>query len=50
MFWNNSPSSTLKYAFLDEEKAKLVIIASQLDKKQEEHLLEVLRQDEDAIS
>ena len=41
--------STLKYAFLDEEKAKSVIISSQLDKKQEEHLQEVLRQNEDAI-
>ena len=27
--------STLKYAFLDEEKAKLVIISSKLDMKQE---------------
>ena len=35
--------STLKYAFLDEEKAKLVIISSTLDIKQEEKLLEVLR-------
>ena len=35
--------STLKYAFLDEEKAKPVIILSKLDIKQEEQLLEVLR-------
>ena len=35
--------STLKYAFLDEEKAKSVIISSKLDMKQEEQLLEVLR-------
>ena len=33
--------STLKYAFLDEEKAKLVIISSQLDKNQEEQLLPI---------
>ena len=36
-------SSTLNYAFVDEEKAKPVIISSQLDMKQEEQLLEVLR-------
>ena len=41
--------STLKYAYLDEEKAKPVIISSKLDIKQEEQLLEVLRQNEDAI-
>ena len=41
--------STLKYAFLDEEKAKLVIISSKLDMKQEEQLLEVIRQNEEAI-
>ena len=41
--------STLKYAFLDEEKAKLVIILSKLDIKKEEKLLEVLRRNEDAI-
>ena len=41
--------STLKYAFLDEEKAKPVIISSKLDIKQEEQLLEVLRRNEDAI-
>ena len=35
--------STLKYAFLDEEKARPVIISSMLDIKQEERLLEVLR-------
>ena len=41
--------STLKYAFLDEEKAKPVIISSLLDIKQEEKLLEVLRKNEEAI-
>ena len=41
--------STLKYAFLHEEKAKLVIISSKLDIKQEEQLLEVQRQNEEAI-
>ena len=41
--------STLKYAFLDEEKAKLVIISSKLDIKQEEQLMEVLRRNEEAI-
>ena len=35
--------STLKYSFLDEEKAKPLIISSKLDMKQEEQLLEVLR-------
>ena len=42
-------SSTLKYAFLDEEKAKPVIISSKLDIKQEERLLEALRRNEDTI-
>ena len=42
-------SSTLKYAFLDEEKAKSVIILSTLDTKQEERLLEVLRKNKEAI-
>ena len=41
--------STLKYAFLDEEKAKSVMISSTLDIKQEEKLLEVLRKNEEAI-
>ena len=41
--------STLKYAFLDEEKAKPVIILSKLDMKQEEQLLKLLRQNEEAI-
>ena len=41
--------STLKYAFLNEEKEKPVIIWSNLDIKQEEQLLKVLRQNEDAI-
>ena len=42
-------SSTLKYAFLDEEKAKQIIISSKLDIKQEEQLLEVLRKNKEAI-
>ena len=37
------------WAFLDEEKAKPVIISSKLDMKQEEQLLEVLRKNEEAI-
>ena len=41
--------STLKCAFFDEEKAKPKIILSQLDMKQEEQLLEILRRNEDAI-
>ena len=41
--------STLKYAFLDEEKAKPVIISSKLDIKHKEKLLEVLRRNEEAI-
>ena len=41
--------STLKYTFLDEEKAKPVIISSKLDMKQEEQLLEVLRRNEEVI-
>ena len=41
--------STLKYPFLDEEKAKPVIISSKLDMKQEEQLLEVLRRNEETI-
>ena len=41
--------STLKYAFLDEEKAKTVIISSKLYIKQEEQLLEVLRRNEEAV-
>ena len=41
--------STLKYAFLDEEKAKLVIISSTLDIKKNEKLLEVLNKNEEAI-
>ena len=41
--------STLKYAFLDEEKAKPIIISSNLDMKQEGQLLEALRQNEEAI-
>ena len=41
--------STLKYAFVDEEKAKPVIISSKLDMKQEEQFLEVLMRNEEAI-
>ena len=41
--------STLKYAFLDEEKAKPVIISSKLDTNQEERFLEVLRKNKEAI-
>ena len=41
--------STLKYALLDEEKAKQVIISSKLDQKLDEQLLEVLRRNEEAI-
>ena len=41
--------SALKYAFLDEEKTKPVIISSKLDLKQEEQLLEVLRRNEEVI-
>ena len=41
--------STLKYVFLDEEKAKPVIISSKLDMKLEEKLLEVLRKNEELI-
>ena len=41
--------STLKYAFLDDKKAKPVIISSKLDLKQEEQLLEVLRKNKEAI-
>ena len=41
--------STLRYAFLDEEKAKPVIILSTLDINLEEKLLEVLRKNEEAI-
>ena len=45
---NNLPS-TLKYDVLNTKKEKLVIISSQLDKEQEEQLLEVLQRNEDAI-
>ena len=41
--------STLKYVFLDEEKAKPVIISSNLDTKQEEQLLDIVRRNEDTI-
>ena len=45
----NTLPSTLKYAFLDEEKAKRVIISSKLDMKQEKQLLEVQRKNKEAI-
>ena len=35
--------SSLNYAFLDAQEAKLVIISSQLDHDQEKQLLDVLR-------
>ena len=41
--------STLKYAFLYEEKSKPGIISSKLDIKQEEKLLKVLRKNEETI-
>ena len=41
--------STLKYAFLDHQCANPVIISSQLEKDQEERLLEVLRGRKKAI-
>ena len=41
--------SALKYAFLDEEKAKPMIILSTLDIKQEERLLKVLKKNKEAI-
>ena len=41
--------STLKYAFLDSQQAKLVIISSQLNEEQEKQLLDVLQQNEQAI-
>ena len=40
---------TLKYAFLDEEKAKLVIILSKLNIEQEKPLLDVISWNEDVI-
>ena len=41
--------STLKYAFLDHQCANPLIISLQIDKDQEERLLEVLRGRKDAI-
>ena len=43
-------SSTLKYAFLDSQQVKTVIISSQLNEKQEKRLLDVLRRNKQAIS
>ena len=42
-------SSTLKYAFLDSQQVKPVIISSQLNEEQEKRLLDVLRRNEQAI-
>ena len=41
--------STLKYAFLDSQKVKPVIVSSQLNEEQEKWLLDVLRRNEQAI-
>ena len=41
--------STFKYTFLDHQCANPIIISSQLDKDQEERLLEVLRGRKEAI-
>ena len=41
--------STIKYAFLDSHQTKPVIISSQLNEEQEKRLLDVLRQNEQAI-
>ena len=41
--------STLKYAFLDSQQVKPVIISPQLDEEQEKRLLDVLRCNEQAI-
>ncbi|CAA6669115.1 unnamed protein product [Spirodela intermedia] len=41
--------STLKYAFLDSQQVKPVIISSQLNEEQEKRLLDVLRRNEQAI-
>ena len=40
---------TLKYAFLDSQLVKPVIISSQLNEEQEKRLLDVLRRNEQAI-
>ena len=42
-------SSTLKYAFLDAEQQKPVIISSELNEEKEKRLLDVLRWNEQAI-
>ncbi|CAA6665827.1 unnamed protein product [Spirodela intermedia] len=41
--------STLKYAFLDSQQVKPVIISSQLNEEQEKRVLDVLRRNEQAI-
>ena len=41
---------TLKYAFLDSQQVKPVIISSQLNEEQEKRLLDVLRRNEKPIS
>ena len=42
--------SHLKYAFLEPEKAKLVIISAALTKNEEQELLKILRKYNEAIS
>ena len=41
--------STLKYAFLDSQQVKPLIISSQLNEEQEKRLLDILRQNEKAV-
>ena len=41
--------STLKYAFLDSQHVKPVIISSQLNEEQEKRLLDILRRNEQAV-
>ena len=41
--------STLKYAFLDSQQVKPMIISSQLNEEQEKRLLDVLQWNEQAI-
>ena len=48
--WELKPlPSTLKYAFLDSQQVKRVIIYSQLNEEQEKQLLDALRRNEQAI-
>ena len=41
--------SVLKYAFLDSQQVKPMIISSQLNEEQEKQLLDILRRNEQAI-